>query len=331
MAKRKCKRLMILIQLMITTVFFLGCKKESIEEISKINLNKGAFVDESTNYETFNFNSENTYEEVDTEGKVITNFNMESNTYTFYKDNSFYVNYNSKDIKIEHNKIASLKVSPEGNYVFYFINDEYLEPAIMDLKNEKEILLGNKAVISGQFIDWITDTKLAYYGVNTEEKTTGIFTYDVKTEKEDNIYKINNGYVKFLKHIDDGLALVEEHYGEDTVLNIISVNGDVTEISREVIDINDIESINNKLYLLGRVKNNSHSIYELDNGVVKRLLFDFPSVLYAEKGLSVNEAGEILFVGSASNGQPEHVYKYSDGAVDLVSDDITNCNFININ
>ncbi|WP_297713270.1 hypothetical protein [Clostridium sp.] len=331
MAKRKCKRVMILIQLMITAVFFLGCKKESVEEISKISLNKGAFVNESTSYETFNFNSENTYEEIDTEGKVITNFNMKSNTYTFYKDNSFYVNYNSKDIKIEHNKIASLKVSPEGDYVFYFINDEYLEPAVMDLKNEKEILLDNKAIISGQFIDWITDTKLAYYGVDIEEKTTGIFTYDVKTQNEDNIYKISNGYVKFLKHIDDGLALVEEHYGEDTVLNIVSVNGDITEISREVIDINDIESINDKLYLLGRVKNNSYSIYELDNGVVKRLLFDFPNVLYAEKGLSVNEAGEILFVGSVANGQAEHVYKYSNGSVVLVSDDITNCNFININ
>ena len=54
-------------------------------------------------------------------------------------------------------------------------------------------------------------------------------------------------------------------------------------------------------------------------------------MLYAEKGLSVNEAGEILFVGSNSNGQSEHVYKYSDGTVVLVSDDITNCNFININ
>ena len=331
MAKRKCKRLMILIQLMITAVFFLGCKKESVEEISKISLNKGAFVDESTSYETFNFSSENTYEEIDTEGKVITNFNMESNTYTFYKDNSFYVNYNSKDIKIEHNKIASLKISPEGDYLFYFINDEYLEPAVMDLKNEKEILLDNKAVISGQFIDWITDTKLAYYGVNTEEKTTGIFTYDVKTKNEDNIYKISNGYVKFLKHIDDGLALVEEHYGEDTVLNIVSVNGDITEISREVIDINDIESVNDKLYLLGKVKNNNYSIYEFDNGVIKRLVFDFPSVLYAEKGLSVNEAGEILFVGSVSNEKKEHVYKYSDGSVALVSNYITNCNFININ
>ena len=331
MAKRKCKRLMILIQLMITAVFFLGCKKESLEEISKISLNKGAFVDESTSYETFNFNSENTYEEIDTEGKVITNFNMKSNTYTFYKDNSFYVNYNSKDIKIEHNKIASLKISPEGDYVFYFINDEYLEPAVMDLKNEKEILLDNKAIISGQFIDWITDTKLAYYGVNTEEKTNGIFTYDVKTKNEDNIYKISSGYVKFLKHINDGLALVEEHYGEDTVLNIVSVNGDITEISREVIDINDIESVNDKLYLLGKVKNNNYSIYEFDNGVIKRLVFDFPSVLYAEKGLSVNESNEILFVGSSSNEKKEHVYKYSDGSVALVSNDITKCNFININ
>ena len=48
MAKRKCKRVIILIQLMIIAIFFLGCKKESVEEISKIRLNKGAFVDEST-------------------------------------------------------------------------------------------------------------------------------------------------------------------------------------------------------------------------------------------------------------------------------------------
>ena len=73
--KRKFKRLIIIIQLMITTVFFLGCNNESVEEVSKINLNKGAFVDESTHYETFNLNSENTYEEIDTEDRVITNFN----------------------------------------------------------------------------------------------------------------------------------------------------------------------------------------------------------------------------------------------------------------
>lgn len=331
MINKKLKRLIIIIQIMISSIFFLGCKSEEIKEVNNIKLNKGAFVNESTSFETFNLNSKNIYEKIETKDKLINNFNENSNTYTFYKDNSFYVNYNSKDIKINHNKITNLKISEDGNYIFYFINEEYLEPAIMDLKNEKEILLKNKAVISGQFIDWITDSKLAYYGADTENKTAGIFIYDIKTNEEKNIYKISNGYVKFLKHIDNGLVLVEEHYEKDTVLKIINENGEVNEISREVIDINDIEFVNNKLYLLGRVKNNNYSIYELDNGTIRRLIFDFPNVVYAEKGLSVNENGEILFVGSTSSGQSEHLYKYSNGTVILVNDNIKNCNFIDVN
>lgn len=331
MINKKFKRLISIIQIMINSIVFLGCTGEEIEEVNNIKLNKGAFVNESTLIETFNLNSKNIYEEIETEDKLINNFNEKSNTYTFYKDNTFYINYNSKDIKINHNKIENLKISEEGNYVFYFINDEYLEPVIMDLKNEKEIPLKNKAVISGRFIDWITDKKLAYYGADTENKTAGIFTYDIKTNEEKSIYKISNGYVKFLKHIDNGLALVEEHYEEDTILKIINENGEVNEISREVIDINDIESVNNKLYLLGRVKNNNYSIYELDNGKIRRLIFDFPSVVYAEKGLSVNEEGEILFMGSTPSGQSEYLYKYSNGTVTLVNDSIKNCNFIDIN
>ena len=331
MTKGKYKRILIAFQLMLTALVFIGCNKEQVEEESKVTLNKGAFVDESNNYETFNFNSEDSYEKINTNDKVINNFNIESNTYTFYKDNSFYINYDNKDIKIEHDKIANLKISPDGNYVFYFINDEYLVPAVMDLQENKEILLDNKAVISGQFIDWITEGKLAYYGVDTESKSTGIFTYDVKGKSEEKLYTISNGYVKFLKHIDDGLALVEEHYGEDTVLNVINVNGTVSEISKDVIDINDVEEVDGKIYLLGRVKNNNYSIYEIDNGQIKRLLFDFPNILYAEKGLSVNENGEILFVGSSGNNKDEHLYKYYDNSVVLVCDTIKSCNFININ
>ena len=43
---------------------------------------------------------------------------------------------------------------------------------------------------------------------------SGIFTYDIESNSEENLYKINNGFVKFLKHIKDGVALVEEHYYE---------------------------------------------------------------------------------------------------------------------
>ena len=67
-----------------------------------------------------------------------------------------------------------------------------------------------------------------------------------------------------------------------------------------------------------------------DNGI-KRLIFDFPNILYVDKGLSVNEDGEILFIGSAGEDKKEYIYKYSDGTVTLVDEDIDTCNFININ
>ena len=334
MAKRKYKKIIILVKLIVIVMFFLGCRKNVVEEVektTKITLNKGAFVDESTDYKTFNLNSDNKYEQIDIGNEVINNFNIKSNTYTYYKDGSFYIKYNSKDIKINHDKIIDLKISPKGNYVFYFIQEEYLKPVVMDLKNEKEIILNNKVVISGQFIDWITDERLAYYGVNTDEKSTGIFTYDVHNNEEDILYKINKGYVKFLKHIDNGLVIAEQHYDGQSILNMIDINGTIREISTEVIDINDIESVGDKIYLLGRVKNNNFSIYQISNGEVKRLIFDFPNILYAQKGLSINEFGEVLFVGGTSNSNTENLYKYSDGNVMLVHENIKNCNFININ
>ena len=180
----------------------------------------------------------------------------------------------------------------------------------MRLNDKKEILLENNAVISGQFIDWITDKKLAFYGVDTENKISGIFTYDIESKSEENLYKINNGFVKFLKHIKDGVALVEEHYEESTMLKIVNIDGSI--------------------YLLGRVKDNNFSIYEISNDEVKRLVFDFPNALHVEKGLSVNDNGEILFVGGDGRSKNEHLYKYAEGTVTLVDDSLKTCDFINI-
>lgn len=331
MTKKIYIKLLVVIQIMVLGVMLISCEKDEKKDETGILLKQGAFVDEKDNYKTFNENDEGVYKEIDTNGKIINSYNLSSNTYTFFKDNSFYVNYNSEDIKINHDKIANLKISPNGEYIFYFINDEYLIPAVMNLKQKKEILLENKALISGQFIDWITNEKLAFYGVDTDKKTTGIFTYDISDNSEENLYKINNGFVKFLKHIKDGVALVEEHYEESTVLKVINIDYTVKEISNEVIDINDVEEVNGNLYLLGRVKNNNFSIYEISDNGIKRLIFDFPNILYVDKGLSVNEDGEILFIGSAGEDKKEYIYKYSDGTVTLVDKDIDTCNFININ
>ena len=330
MTKKIYIKLLVVFQVVVLGFILIGCNKNEEENKESIIINKGAFVDEGNDYETFNINDEGKYELIDTEGKIINNYNLSSNTYTFFKDNSFYVNYNSEDIKIEHDNILGLKISPDGNYVFYFINDEYLVPAVMRLNDKKEILLENNAVISGQFIDWITDKKLAFYGVDTVNKLSGIFTYDIESNSEENLYKINNGFVKFLKHIKDGVALVEEHYEESTMLKIVNIDGTISEVSDEVIDVNDIEEVNGNIYLLGRVKNNNFSIYEINNDELKRLVFDFPNTLYVEKGLSVNDKGEILFVGGSGTSKNEHLYKYAEGTVTLVDDSLKTRDFINI-
>ena len=106
MTKKIYIKLLVVIQIMVLGVMLISCEKDEKKDETGILLKQGAFVDEKDNYKTFNENDEGVYKEIDTNGKIINNYNLSSNTYTFFKDNSFYVNYNSEDIKINHDKIV---------------------------------------------------------------------------------------------------------------------------------------------------------------------------------------------------------------------------------
>ena len=110
MTKKIYIKLLVVFQVVVLGFILIGCNKNEEENKESIIINKGAFVDEGNDYGTFNINDEGKYELIDTEGKIINNYNLSSNTYTFFKDNSFYVNYNSEDIKIEHDNILGLKI-----------------------------------------------------------------------------------------------------------------------------------------------------------------------------------------------------------------------------
>jgi len=62
-------------------------------------------------------------------------------------------------------------------------------------------------------------------------------------------------------------------------------------------------------------------VYEFKNNKPKRLVFDFPAVVKTEKGLTIDENGNILFVGSNSeNSNDEQIYTYTqDGSISAVS------------
>ncbi len=78
--------------------------------------------------------------------------------------------------------------------------------------------------------------------------------------------------------------------------------------------------------------NDKESLYRINENKVQRLVFDFPSMVEADKGLSVDENGEILFIGKDDSSKNKAVYSCSeDKTISLVSDKASDYNFIRIN
>lgn len=311
-----------------TSFIMIGCEEKVSNEIP---INYGAFVDQNnSDYKTFNLIEEGSYEEINTDNKIINNYNKKSNTYTYYMNDSFYVNYNNIEMKLEDENISDIKISNDGNYIFYFINDDIFIPVVINLKTKEKIYLKNKSVISGEFIDFISDNTLVFYGVDLENKVSAIFSYNIDTNEESSLYKIENGYVKLLKQTDNKIALAIEYFDGTSSLVSIDKNGVINEITKDILEISDIEILGEKCYIIGRMKNNNFSIYEITDENSKRIIFDFPNKVHDEKGLSFTKENEILFIGSM-DGEEENIYKYSGGSISLIASGFKNLNFINVN
>lgn len=312
----------------------VGCEKETTNEVTEEKttlLNKGAYVNEqSGEYKIYNTKDDKSFEEVDTD-EVIIAYNKESLTYLYAKDKDLYIKYNGKVTKIDEEKIYHQKISPKGNYLFYFINNNYLTPIIMNLKNDKIYSLQNKAIISGEFIDWISENKLAYYGVDNENKVAGIFTYDLVSLEEELLYKIDLGYIQYLKSMGNGVFFLQETYGDGAKLKSINSSGEVTEICEGIEEISDIEVTEQGIFILGKAKNNTYSLYKIEDGETRRLIYDFPSIINIQKGITSTVNGDILFVGGKDNIKEQYIYKYSEGNISIITKESGDYNFIDIN
>lgn len=313
-----------------------GCTEEENEretnvEKDRVTLSQGSYrsVDSESN-SIYLLNDDYIYEKVDTEELVIS-YNSESGNYIFMKDNDAFVNYLGKSVKIKDEKIKAPKLSNDGNYLFYFCDNGILEPKVIDLKNEAELIIDSKAMISGQFVDWVSDNTLIYYGIRNEDKKSGIFTYDLVNKKEDLVYEINKGYVSFLKAIDDEVVFIEDNIENKKILISLEKNNSFKELTEKIIDLKDIIKINEDIYILGKVKDGVYSVYEVLDNDLHRVVYDFPLMINLEKGLSVSPKGELLFMGSNDDYNEQNIYSYSDGIVKLISKKEGKYTFINMN
>ena len=78
------------------------------------------------------------------------------------------------------------------------------------------------------------------------------------------------------------------------------------------------------------MKDDNHSIYEVKDGKVNRLIYDFPNIIHLEKGLSSDEDGNVLFIGSTDSFEKENIYIYEDGYVKVLTNDNFKYYFVDI-
>lgn len=324
----------ILIILSLSLTFISCNSKSNIENsnlnLQPINLEKGSVLLESNGkYKVFDL-QEDKYHGISND-RVIINFNKESGTYVFVKDGKHYIYYKGKEIQIKDSNYNFIKISYDGRYVSYMSYDNGYNLKVISLEDDKEINIKSKVAISGNLYDFIKNDKLVYYGIS-EDKINGVFTYDLKENKEELLYNLKSGgYVDFLKgDLNSVFVFQQKANNEKILLEINAENKNINNISNSFKSINDLEKQDNSYYILGEAFDDTKSLYKLKDKNIKKLVFSFPSSINMKKGIQISNSG-ILFIGSNSSEGKEEVFSYKDNSVSLISNKQGNYNFININ
>lgn len=325
--KRRNKYILVSVFLLLTNIIY-GCKSKN-EDKKNIEINNGSVaIENDGSYKTYNLNN-GTYESID-KNYIITFYDSESKNYIFNENGEFKINYLGEEKVIdESNTVFSPKLSPGGNNISYFIKDVYLNLKVKDIKRDKFIDIDSNVSISGELIDWLDSETLIYYGIDNN-KNNGIFIYNIYKNEEKLIYKLDLGYVEYLKALNDGLVFLQQKEGKQKTLKFINKNGELIEAIDNIVDISDVEYTDDGIYIIGKIENNNYSLYKYSDGKIKRLLYDFPKIINLEKGLSKDSNGNILFIGG-DEPKVERVYICENGAVSELSNNEGKYNFIDYN
>lgn len=328
---KRNKKVVIVIVVVALMVSLVGCNKETDRkiEVENLKLSMGAIlVDVGEEYKNFDL-LDSGYKTLD-KSEAIVLYNNESGNYIYNKDRKLYAKAFNKDFEIKDNNIVSALMSKGGEYLSYFTNDSYYELKVIDLKNQKQITLNSDVVISGTVLCWVDNNKIAYYGINSEG-VNGIYLYDLQTNKEKLIHKIEVGYVELMKSYSDGVIFIEQNIDNNKIIKTINKDYKIQNISEEFINIKDIIITKKGSYVLGKLKDDSFSIYQVDDNKIKRLVYDFPMYINVEKGLSQDNNGNPLFLGKETPGGDNAIYTISDDYVKKIHTTKNEMNFVEIN
>ncbi|WP_286172868.1 hypothetical protein [Caproiciproducens sp. MSJ-32] len=313
--------------LIMSSIFLISCG--NTEEIidNPLKINSGSIIKENLGkYEFYNLIN-NSYSAVEN-NNIPLFYDIKSNNYIFNENGEIKLNYFGKKLILdEEGEIIVPKLSIGGNYISYFVKEDFLKLIIKDLSNSKLIKIDSNVAISGYLVDWLNEDTIIYYGVD-KEKNNGIFSYNIKEKKEELLYKLDIGFIEFLKVDGNKISFVQVKENHDKVLKILDESGKIIDEIDKILDISDIEIKADIIYFLGKIESNDYSLYKHKNNITKRLIYDFPKIINLEKGLSKDYNGNILFMGSDENYNLNGVYLCEDETISIINSNESNYYFI---
>lgn len=302
-----------------------GCsssvKDEKVPNAAEdIKLNSGAVLkSEDGNYKVYNYNN-GQYNLTNTDN-VILAYDKNSASYICIQNEKPYVIHNGQGFSIKDEGYSELKLSPGGDYISYFVDDNGLKLKIFKTSDNNQVDIKSEVSISGILYDWYDSDTLVYYGVSNDG-VNGLFTYNIKEGQEKLLYKVKEGYLAYLKATDNNVLFLQLTLDNNRQLMMIDKKTkDTKMLTDKIQELSDIIVNKDKIYFTGKALDNTNSLYEIKDTKPKRLVFDFPAKVDTKKGLAIDENGSVLFVGlSGEDSSDEEIYAYSeDGSISSIS------------
>lgn len=317
---------------------FLGCDKNIenkdikniiIPEMGRISL----YSYNNDIYKLYSITNDG-MKKIDIDGvKVYGNYN-DVLLFSINNDNTEKLYYKNENEINEFPKFeGELKSNPSKTKVLYkkSNNNGDIELFYFDFQDNKEYKVSSEILFSGDNYIWKNDDAIIIYGLKNENNNyvNGLFSYNLKSRKEEVLIPIKEGFIEYIKVINNKLYyLIEEN---NKCLKVYDMESDEDkELVDEIYNVVDIEETKDELYILGSIREGKNQIYIEKDNKLSQVTYDFPKNIDLENKIKVDDNGNILFIGYDESINEKEIYcKIANSkTIKIISEGSSNYYFI---
>lgn len=211
--------------------------------------------------------------------------------------------------------VENLLVNPSGTKLFYKVvgKNEAVRYESLTIVSLDTKVLEEDLIISGDIIEFMDDEHVVVYGVDINDKKSGLYNLNITDGDFKLINQISNAFIDYVKVIDDNRILFIQsslEQGRKTYIYKID-DGDLKLVTDKIKRVGEVCFYDEVLYFTGELEDSRFSLYSLNlnSKEVKRLVYDFPRVVTENSKLIFND-NKVFFVGYQNDEYNANIYIY---------------------